>query len=183
MAEQIILEEEDSTLPIPEEEVIEEIIRVYGYDKIPSKSIYTSNEKKIDNRCQIRELNIKRSLVQRGLTETISWSFMSNEHAKVFGINDSLEIENPISNDLDVMRPSIIPNLLDSIQKNQGRLLNNAGIFEVGPQYENFKVEGQHNMASGIKYGTAYSGNWNEEKRFIDVFDIKSDIFNLLFSF
>ena len=47
-----------------EADIIEEIIRIYGYDKIPSRSIYVNNKQKIDNRCQIRELNIKRSLAQ-----------------------------------------------------------------------------------------------------------------------
>ena len=96
-----------------EADIIEEIVRIYGYDKIPSQSIYISNEKKVNNLCQTRELNIKRSLAQRGLTETVTWSFMSNKNAKIFGMNNNLEIQNPISNDLDVMRKSIIPNFLD----------------------------------------------------------------------
>ena len=87
-----------------EADIIEEIIRIYGYDKIPSKSIYIGNEKIVKNLCQTRELNMKRSLAHRGLTETVTWSFMSNKNAEIFGMNNNLEIQNPISNDLDVMR-------------------------------------------------------------------------------
>ena len=73
-----------------EEDIIEEIIRVYGYDKIPSQSIYISNNKKIDNRWQIRELNIKRSLIQRGLNETVTWSFISSELASIENKTDNV---------------------------------------------------------------------------------------------
>ena len=162
-----------------EEDVIEEIIRVYGYDKIPSKSIYTSNEKKIDNRCQIRELNIKRSLVQRGLTETISWSFMSNEHAKVFGINDSLEIENPISNDLNVMRKSIIPNLLNAVKNNIDNGEEKVCLFELGPVFNKKYKDNQQLHLSGIRSGKTKK-HWLKKERDFDIFDVKLDLETVL---
>ena len=122
---------------------------------------------------QLSTYRSKRLIASRGYFEVVTWSFMSSKFAKYFNqYNNILKIDNPINADLDVMRPSIIPNLLESIPKNQARLFQSAGIFEVGPQYENFTHKGQHIMASGIKYGSAYSNYWNEEKRFIDVFDI-----------
>ena len=123
-----------------EADIIEEIVRIYGYDKIPSKSIYISSEKKVNNLCQTRELNVKRSLAQRGLTETVTWSFMSNKNAEIFGMNNNLEIQNPISNDLDVMRKSIIPNLLDAVRYNINNGEEKVCIFELGPIF-NSKFE------------------------------------------
>ena len=171
---------------VGEADLVQEILTIHVYDNIKPIKVVRNQYDNLRplNLKQLTSYQSKRLIASRGYFEVVTWSFMSSKYAKYFNYyKNILKIDNPISNDLDVMRPSIIPNLLDSIQKNQGRLLNNAGIFEVGPQYENFKKEGQHNMASGIKYGTVYFDNWNEEKRFIDVFDIKSDIFNLLSSF
>ena len=159
-----------------EEDIIEEIIRVHGYDKIPSKSIYISNNKKIDNRCLIRELNIKRSLIQRGLNETITWSFMSRKN-KDFNEknNEPLIIKNPISNDLDSMRQSIIPNLLDAAYKNISNGEDNVCLFELGPVFNNKYENQQQIFLSGIRCGKKKK-HWLKKERFFDIFDVKADL-------
>ena len=163
-----------------EADIIEEIVRIYGYDKIPSRSIYINNEKKIDNRCQTRELNIKRSLVQRGLTETVTWSFMSNKNTQIFGIdNRSLEIQNPISSDLDVMRQSIIPNLLDAARNNIANGEEKVCLFELGPIFDSKYKEEQQIFLSGIRCGQSKK-HWLKKERAYDVFDVKSDLETVL---
>ena len=162
-----------------EADIIEEIIRIYGYDKIPSRSIYINNKQKIDNRCQIRELNIKRSLAQRGLTETVTWSFMSNKNAKIFNINNSIEIQNPISSDLDVMRQSIIPNLLDAVRRNIANGEERVCLFEVGPIFNSKYKDEQQIFLSGIRFGKSKK-HWLEKERAYDVFDVKSDLETVL---
>ena len=99
----------------------------------PIKKLCPIDEKKVNNLCQTRELNMKRSLAQRGLTETITWSFMSNKNAQIFGMNNNLEIQNPISSDLDIMRQSILPNLLDAACYNIDNGEEKVCIFELGP--------------------------------------------------
>ena len=161
-------------------DIIEEVIRIYGYDKIPSQSIYISNEKRIDNRCQIRELNMKRCLVQRGITETVTWSFMSKKFAKLFDFNDQLlEIQNPISNDLDIMRPSIIPNLLQAVLKNIDNGEKNICLFELGPTFDFKDKDIQQIALSGIRYGKNIK-HWLKKERNYDIFDVKSDIESVL---
>jgi len=161
-------------------DIIEEVIRIYGYDQIPSQSIYISNEKRIDSSCQIRELNMKRCLVQRGITETVTWSFMSKKFAKLFNFNEQLlEIQNPISNDLDIMRPSIIPNLLQAVLKNIDNGEKNVCLFELGPIFD-FKDKDMQQIAlSGIRYGKNVK-HWLKKERNYDVFDVKSDIESVL---
>ena len=158
-----------------EADIIEEIVRIYGYDKIPSQSIYISNEKKVNNLCQTRELNIKRSLAQRGLTETVTWSFMSNKNAKIFGMNDNLEIQNPISSDLDVMRQSIIPNLLDAVRYNIDNGEEKVCLFELGPIFNSKFENNQQIFLSGIRCGQSKK-HWLKKERPYDIFDAKLDL-------
>ena len=95
------------------EDIVEEIVRIYGYDKIPVASLPDSNVQKIINRQQRRLMDIKRLLAGNGYTEVVSWSFMDSKKAKLFSeIKEELIIQNPISAELDYMRPSILPNLL-----------------------------------------------------------------------
>ena len=162
------------------QDIIEEITRIHGYDKIPSKSIYINNEKKIDNRCQIREMNMKRSLVLNGLSETVSWSFMSLKKAQLFGFdNNKYEIKNPISEDLNLMRPSIIPNLIDAVIKNISNGEKQVCLFELGPIFDqNFK-DSQIMSLSGLRYGNIKK-HWLKDERGYDVFDVKSDLETIL---
>ena len=160
-------------------DIIEEIIRIYGYDKIPSKSIYISNEKKVNNLCQTRELNMKRSLAYRGLTETVTWSFMSNKNAEIFGMNNNLEIQNPISNDLDVMRKSIIPNFLDAVRYNINNGEEKVCLFELGPIFDNKFENNQQIFLSGIRCGRSKK-HWLKKERPYDIFDVKLDLETVL---
>ncbi|MBI28504.1 MAG: Phenylalanine--tRNA ligase beta subunit [Alphaproteobacteria bacterium MarineAlpha5_Bin11] len=162
-------------------DIVEEVVRIFGFDKIEPESVIKN---KTDN---LKSLNLKQSIYYKskrfiasnGYLEVVTWSFMSSKFANYFNkYNDLVKLDNPISSDLDVMRPSIIPNLLDSINKNQSRLFNSFGIFEVGPEYENLYFKGQHMMATGIKYGEANPANWIDEKRSIDVYDIKRDVYS-----
>ena len=162
-----------------EADIIEEIIRVYGYDKIPSQSIYINNETKIDNLCQTRELNMKRSLVQRGLTETVTWSFMSNKDAEVFNINNNLEIQNPISNDLNILRKSIIPNLLSAVKKNIDNGEEKVCLFELGPIFDSNYENDQQIFLSGVRCGRTKK-HWLDKERDYDIFDIKLDLETVL---
>tara|TARA_Y100000590_G_scaffold467198_1_gene645345 strand:+ start:2337 stop:4742 length:2406 start_codon:yes stop_codon:yes gene_type:complete len=168
-----------------EADLVEEVLRIFGYDKIQPKSVKkeTSDLFPSINSKQFTFYKFKRLIASRGYFEVVTWSFMSSKLSNYFNNNsDVLKIDNPISNDLDIMRPSIIPNLLESINKNQARFFNDAGIFEVGPQYQNYTIEGQKMVATGIKYGNINGNNWIDEKRSVDVFDIKSDIYFFLSS-
>ena len=169
-----------------EPDIIEEVLRIYGYDNIPSQSIYVSNQNSVDNRCQIRELSMKRCLALKGLTETVTWSFISKQNAKLFGFKgELLEITNPISNDLDIMRPSIIPNLLQAISTNIAKGEKQICLFELGPIFGNIKnVQGkipdiQEIGLAGVRYGKKIK-HWLGTERDYDLFDVKSDLESLL---
>lgn len=159
-----------------EADLVEEILRIEGYDKIPSLPYSVRPEGKPFSPLQERRFVIRHRLANRGLMEAITWSFISRKEAILFGgAPDSLTLLNPISEDLSVMRSSLFPHLLKAVATNQSRGIESLALFEVGPQYTNPTPEGQHMMASGIRAGTFQPGNWGSPPRPVDLYDAKGD--------
>ena len=91
-----------------------------------------------------------------------------------------LRLKIPISADLDVMRPSNIPNLLVAVNQNKSKMISNGKLFEVGPIFDETLEDKQTNVATAIAYGNITGSNWNSEKKDFDVFAIKSDLMRIL---
>ncbi len=163
-------------------DIVEEIVRIYGYDKIKPQSVIKDPRinKEILNGKLKSFYKSKRIIASRGYLEAITWSFVSSEQASLGNKKKNVIIKNPISSDLNTMRPSIFPNLLTSINININRLYNNGKLFEVGPQYSGSKEEDQQMVASGIQYGPVHTETWGDEKRMSDVFDVKGDVYFVL---
>ena len=163
-------------------DIVEEIIRIYGFEKIKpislSKNINTNKE--ILNSNLKSFYKCKRLIANRGYLETVTYSFMNGEEADFITNDSSIKIKNPISSDLDTMRPSTFPNLLSAVNSNMSRLYMSGKLFEVGPNFHGLKDEEQIMVASGIQYGLSDISSWNIKKRFVDVFDVKSDVFYVL---
>jgi phenylalanyl-tRNA synthetase beta chain len=106
---------------------------------------------------------------------------MDKRHAALFGGgNPALDLANPISSELDVMRPSILPNLLEAAKRNADRGFVDAGLFEVGPHYENDTAAGQRMVAAGIRVGQTGPRHWGASLRAVDAFDAKGDALGLV---
>ena len=86
-----------------------------------------------------------------------------------------MKLLNPIASDLDVMRPSILPNLLQACARNEARGLKDAALFEVGPTYQNPTPSGQRFVATGVRYGKTVARGWTAPERSADAFDAKAD--------
>ena len=163
-------------------DIVEEILRIYGFDKI----IPISLSKDINNNKETLSANLKsfykskRLIANRGYLETVSWSFIDSKEANYINNNVSIDIKNPISTDLSSMRPSAFPNLLSSINPNVARLYTNGKLFEVGPNFNGLEEVDQQMVATGIQYGSSSSSSWLNEARVTDVFDVKSDIYYVL---
>ena len=95
-------------------DIVEEIIRIYGYDKIKPQSVIKDIITKKDTLDENLKsfYKSKRLIASRGYLEAVTWSFVSFEHASILNNKESVRIKNPISTDLDTMRSSIFPNLL-----------------------------------------------------------------------
>ncbi|MBT5040120.1 MAG: phenylalanine--tRNA ligase subunit beta, partial [Rhodospirillaceae bacterium] len=105
-----------------------------------------------------------------------TWSFMPEAQAKLFGgAPPELTLANPISSDLDVMRPSILPNLVMACRRNTDRGFADLALFEGGPQYAGATAEAQHRMITGVRAGQAVNRNPYTPARDVDCFDAKAD--------
>jgi phenylalanyl-tRNA synthetase beta chain len=161
---------------VGEADLVEEIVRVHGFDHIPSvplprdKAVTTPSRTPIQRRAG----QVRRALAARGLVEAVTPSFMPNGPARQFGGgNPALTVVNPISADLDVMRPSILPNLLAAAQRNVARGMKDFGLFEVGPQYSSPEPTGQQTVAAGVLVGATGPRHWAQKPRAVDAFDAK----------
>lgn len=162
-----------------EHDLVEEIIRVHGYDKIPTAvlprdpmphPVFTAQQQ--------NEVSVKRSLASRGLLEAITWSFMSSGDTGPFLAEgaEPILLSNPISSDLDAMRPSILPNLLAAAKRNIARGDANIALFELGPIFCGTEPGDQQSLAVGIRVGQTGPRHWAEASRDVDVFDAKADL-------
>ena len=171
-----------------EADLVEEILRIYGYDKIPTTPLpKVSGITPIALKLPQKRVHIaKRLLANRGMLELQTWSFMPAAWAEMFGgAKPELTLINPISADLDTMRPSILPNLLDAAKRNSARGFADISFFEVGLQFHDVTPAGQANMATGIRLGTAENANYDgglysQKPRKIDAMDAKADAIAVL---
>jgi len=129
---------------------------------------------------QRRVRQVRRSLAARGLLEAVTYSFLDARTATLFGGDGSLKLANPISADLDEMRPSILPNLIGAAAKNEARGLDDAALFELGPQYRDRSQTGQDQVAAGIRAGSTAPRHWSHDARPVDAMDAKADALGAL---
>jgi phenylalanyl-tRNA synthetase beta chain len=125
-------------------------------------------------------------LASRGFHETVTWSFMDQKTAEYFTAPNTmaanLTITNPISNDLNQMRPSILPNLIEAAQRNFNRGLNPVNLFETGPVFLGTDTDKQPMVISALRIGAVGQKHWSgsDASRAQDVYDIKADMLAVL---
>lgn len=161
-----------------EADLVEEVMRVAGFDRLPAVPMprdVAITRPALDPR-QRRASAVRRALAARGLDEAVTWSFMSSSVAARFAqVHEGLRLLNPIASDLDAMRPSILPNLVQAAARNADRGFPDAALFELGPQYRTPEPSGQQTMATGVRAGRAVPRHWSEAARPPDAFDAKAD--------
>ncbi len=164
-------------------DIVEEVLRVNGYDNIPPVSMTKQNAvtQAAETPNGARSRRARTTLAARGLNECVTWSFMPSAKAALFGTNEqqavSLKLSNAISNDLEQMRPSILPNLIEAAERNRTRGFGDNALFEVGPVFTSPKVNGQALVATGIRSGSQGPRHWSgaSASRDVDVMDAKAD--------
>ncbi|CAN7592741.1 phenylalanine--tRNA ligase subunit beta [Neorhizobium sp. LjRoot104] len=172
-------------------DLVEEVMRIHGVDQIKPEPIekLSSVNAKILTTLQIRTRTAKRALASRGMLEAVTWSFIPEDQAKLFGGGArGLKLANPIAADMSDMRPSLLPGLLSAAQRNADKGFGDVAIFEVSGTYENDRPEGQRRVAGGIRRGTAsingagrlWSNNAKGGGKPVDVFDAKADALAVL---
>jgi phenylalanyl-tRNA synthetase beta chain len=161
-----------------EADLVEEVLRVVGFDAIPATPLprLSALTKPALSAKQRKIAATRRALAARGLNEAVTWSFMAEADATPFGgVPAELKLLNPISADLDVMRPSILPNLIKAAGRNADRGVADAALFELGAAFRDATAKGQDTVAAGVRAGAAVPRHWAEKTRPVDAFDAKAD--------
>ncbi|MDI1229800.1 MAG: phenylalanine--tRNA ligase subunit beta [Methylobacter sp.] len=161
-----------------EADLIEEIARIVGYNKLPSSSLLMRSELGKATEALLDLDRVKDFLVDRGFQEAITYSFVDEQIQQAIAPNDDLiRLKNPISADLSVMRTTLWCGLLKAALHNTNRQQNRVRFFESGLRFVN---KGDHTqqqrMLSGLALGSAYSEQWGIATRKVDFFDIKADV-------
>ena len=162
-------------------DLIEELIRIKGFDKIQVIEPEKGRENETLNFNQKLFHLSQRALASKGYMETVTWSFTDSNIDKQFAKGEKeINIYNPISSDLDVLRRSIFSNLSIHLKKNQDRGYSDLSFFEIGPTFFGKNPGEQQIVVGGIKSGQVNRRSWSDKARNIDVFDVKSDALRTL---
>lgn len=160
-------------------DINEELLRIYGFDKLPEVEFEYSDYSELNYRLQ-KKVKLPRILANRGMIEVYTWSFMSDKNE--FENNNSISILNPITKDLNVMRKSIIPNLLLGVKSNLDNGIFSSNLFEIGPVFFGNKPKEQNLFVSAVRQGTTGIDDWSKNKK-VDFYDLKNDVFAIFDNF
>ena len=164
-----------------EVDIVEELVRISGYDKIKTIDPIKERTKPTLTHSQKLFHFLQRSIASKGYLETITWSFTDakyNDHFK--GTNKEIKIVNPISSELGVLRNSIFSNLIMFMGKNLDRGFKDLSIFEIGPVFTGSNPGEQNTIVCGLSAGKKSRLSWIEKERNVDVFDMKKDVVQTL---
>lgn len=160
-------------------DLVEEVIRIEGIDRVPSVPLArpagvarptATPEQKLERR-------VRRAAAGRGLDEAVTWSFVSEAQAAAFG-GGAWTLANPISEELKVMRPSLLPGLLAAAERNVKRGATSVRLFEIGRRY---LADAERPTLGLVLAGERRARGWREGKAAaFDAFDAKADAIALL---
>ena len=160
-------------------DLVEEIARITGYDQVPSTPLERAAgvAKPTATRSQLLERRVRRTAAARGLDEAVTWSFISEAEAAAFGGAD-WALANPISEDMKVMRPSLLPGLIAAARRNIDRGASAVRLFEIGRRY---LADAEHPTLGLILAGERTARGWQSGKaQAFDAFDAKAEVVALL---
>ncbi|ULJ59886.1 phenylalanine--tRNA ligase subunit beta [Wielerella bovis] len=165
-----------------EEDLIEEIARVYGYENIPDN--YTSGKLAMLKLPETRHprFGVYQKLAARGFQEVVSYAFVNEEWEQDFANNqDPIRLQNPLAAQYSVMRSTLMGGLIEILQNNLNRKQNRVRVFEVARTFrkENSNFV-QNEQVGGLVYGSAQPEQWGEKARPADFYDVKADVESLL---
>ncbi len=167
-------------------DLVEEVARIHGIDEVPATPLPREPgvPKPILTAPQRRNGLARRALAARGLVEAVTWSFLPEAEATLFGGgSEALKLANPISQDMSDMRPSLLPGLIAAAQRNANMGEPDAALFELGQVFTGDAPEDQHTHATGLRRaGATLTGSgrdWRDGGT-IDAYDAKADAMALL---
>ena len=162
-----------------EADIVEEIARIHGYEHVPSTPLDREPgvAKPTATRAQRIERRVRRTAAARGLDEAVTWSFISDEEATAFG-GGEWRLMNPISEEMKVMRPSLLPSLIAAARRNLDRGQSSVRLFEFGRRY---LADAEHPTVALVLAGEQSPRDWKSGKaQGFEAFDAKAEALALL---
>jgi phenylalanyl-tRNA synthetase beta chain len=165
-----------------EVDLIEEIGRIYGYERIPMHRGLTAVDMRGPNEAQFDLQRAKQVLVDRDYQEVVTYSFVSPELQQLIDPGMAgIKLANPLSAEMSVMRTSLWPGLLQTARYNQSRQQERIRIFESGLRFRTEAEEiSQQAMLAGLLTGNRLPEQWHAKQQAADFFDLKADLQALL---
>jgi len=161
-----------------EADLIEEVARVTGFEKIPETVPVARLQTSLEEEKTLPVSRLRSCLVDRDYQEVITYSFIDRAmHEQLSPSSRAVELENPIASDMSVMRASLWPGLIKTMQYNVNRQMTDLKLFESG---RTFMAKGktllQHRYVAGLLTGSADARSWADNRREVDFFDLKGDV-------
>ena len=160
-------------------DIVEEVIRIEGIDRVPATALPRTPgvAQPTATPAQRLESRVRRAAAARGLNEAITWSFLSDAQAAAIG-GGAWSLANPISEELKIMRPSLLPGLLTAAERNMKRGASGVRLFEIGRRYLG---DGEHATLGLVLAGENRARTWQDGKgASFDAFDAKAEALALL---
>ena len=162
-----------------EADLVEEVARVASLTKLEGRPLPRLTQgvpNPVMTPMQRREQAARRMAAALGYNECITYSFIDQASAALFGGgDDATRLENPISSEMSHMRPALLPGLLQAAARNQARGFMDMALFELGPAFHGGEPGEQHTLISGLLVGRTEPKDVHGASRPIDVFDVKAD--------
>lgn len=160
-----------------EEDLVEEVARIYGYDRIPTHIPAGELALAIDPEARLNELAVREQLAAREYYEAVNLAFVSHALLSKWGIDEKLvPLANPLSADLAVMRPSLLPGLIEALSHNRARQQERVRLFEIGRVFGAGDPPVETPSLAIVAGGHARAEQWGEAARPLDFFDLKGDL-------
>ena len=162
-------------------DLIEELARLYGYDKLPVQKLSLDANINVIKEADVDKYDLMQALVGRGYQEVITYSFVSEKYQDLVDPDaKKITLSNPISADMSTMRSSLWAGLLQTVESNQRRGHANARFFEIGLCFGGVHADEQANKLAGIVAGNRFEAQWSGDAQALDFFDAKADLESVL---
>ncbi len=166
-----------------EEDLIEELARIHGYDRIPATLPGGATRIAAGTETRLDAATVRRQLAARDLLETVNFAFVDAQLLDSWGLNDgAVPLANPLSSELGIMRTGLLPGLVSTLQRNAARQAGRIRLFELGNV---FAAAGQGQApretlrVAAAVCGDAHAEQWGEASRAVDFHDLKGDLESL----
>lgn len=160
-----------------EEDLVEEVARIYGYDRIPTHTPEGALALATEPEARLNELAVREQLAAREYYEAVNLAFVSHALLERWGFTEHLlPLANPLSADLAVMRPSLLPGLIEALSHNRSRQQDRVRLFELGHTFAVGNPPIETPSLAIAACGHAHAEQWGEAARPLDFFDLKGDL-------